>query len=123
VAYEKPCCGISCVHLPSLLDLFRGLTDTRKGQGKRHRLATLCTIIACAKLSGIPGGYRVIYLYARSLTKPQRRALHCWINPRSLPWQPRLKPCFRRAFPPQVVTLEDNRIRRQRRAIATRTAP
>jgi len=82
-AYEKPCCGISCVHLPSLLDLFRGLTDTRKGQGKRHRLATLYTIIACAKLSGIPGGHRAIYLYARSLTKPQRRALHCWVNPRT----------------------------------------
>ena len=36
-AYEKPCCGISCAHLPSLFDLFRGLTDSRKGQGKRHR--------------------------------------------------------------------------------------
>ena len=31
-AYEKPCCGISCAHLPSLFDLFRGLTDSRKGQ-------------------------------------------------------------------------------------------
>ena len=82
-AYEKPCCGISCEHLPGLFERFRGLTDTRKGQGKRHRLATLYSIIACAKLSGIPGGYRAIYLYARSLTKPQRRALHCWINPRT----------------------------------------
>ena len=82
-AYEKPCCGISCEDLPSLFDRFRGLTDTRKGQGKRHRLATLYSIIACAKLSGIPGGYRALYLYARSLTKPQRRALHCWINPRT----------------------------------------
>ena len=74
-AHEKPCCGISCENLPTLLDQFRGLTDTRKGQGKRHRLATLYSIIACAKLSGIPGGYRAIYLYARNLTKPQRRAL------------------------------------------------
>lgn len=83
-AYEKPCCGISCAHLPSLFDLFRGgLPDSRKGQGKRHRLATIYTIIVCAKLSGIPGGYRAIYLYARSLSKPQRRALHCWINPRT----------------------------------------
>jgi hypothetical protein len=82
-AYEKPCCGISCAQLPSLFDRLRGLTDSRKGQGKRHRLATLYTIIVCAKLSGIPGGYRAIYLYARSLSKPQRRALHCWINPRT----------------------------------------
>jgi hypothetical protein len=39
----------------------------------------------------------------------------------SLPWRPPLKPCCRRAFPPQVVTLEDNRGRQERRAIATRT--
>ena len=60
-AYEKEppvSCGISCAHLPSLFDRFRGLTDSRKGQGKRHRLATIYAIIACAKLSGIPGGYR-----------------------------------------------------------------
>jgi hypothetical protein len=81
--YEKPCCGISCEHLPSLLDRFRGLTDTRKGQGKRHRLATIYAIIACAKLSGVSGGYRALYLYARKLTKPQRRALCCWINRRT----------------------------------------
>ena len=82
-AYERPCCGISCEDLPSLYDRFRGLNDTRKGQGKRHRLATIYAIIACAKLSAVAGGYRAIYLYARSLTKPQRRALHCWINPRT----------------------------------------
>ena len=49
--------GFPCTHLPSLFDLFRGLTDTRKGQGKQHRLATI-SLIACAKLSGLPGGYR-----------------------------------------------------------------
>jgi hypothetical protein len=80
------------------LDLFRGLTDTRKGQGKRHRLATLYTIIACAKLSGIPGGHRAIYLYARSLTKPQRRALHCWVNPRTGEYEVPSETCFFRAL-------------------------
>src|ERR1035441_11046679 len=39
----------------------------------------------------------------------------------SPPWRPPLKPCFRRTFPPQVVTLEVKRRRRERRAIATRT--
>jgi len=103
-AYEKPCCGISCAHLPSLFDLFReGLTDTRKGQGKRHRLATLCTIIACAKLSGIPGGYRAIYLYARSLSKPQRRALHCWINPRTGEYEVPSEASFFRAL--KIITV------------------
>ena len=103
-AYEKPCCGISCEHLPSLFDRFRGLTDTRQGQGKRHRLATIYSIIACAKLSGIPGGYRAIYLYARSLTKPQRRALHCWINPRTGEYEVPSETSFFRAL--RIVTVE-----------------
>lgn len=64
---ERPVpCGISCEHLPSLWDRFRGLIDRRKGQGKRHPLATLYAIIACAKLSGKPGGYRL------STTMPRR---------------------------------------------------
>jgi hypothetical protein len=103
-AYEKPCCGISCEHLPSLFDRFRGLTDTRKGQGKRHRLATIYSIIACAKLSGLPGGYRAIYLYARSLSKPQRRALHCWINPHTGEYEVPSETSFFRAL--KIVTVE-----------------
>jgi hypothetical protein len=102
--YEKPCCGISCAQLPSLFDLFKVLTDSRKGQGKRHRLATIYTIIACAKLSGIPGGYRAIYLYARSLTKPQRRALHCWIHPRTGEYEVPSETSFFRAL--KIVTVE-----------------
>jgi hypothetical protein len=103
-AYEKPCCGISCQRLPSLFEVFRGLIDTRKGQGKRHRLATLYSIIACAKFSGITGGYRAIYLYARSLSKPQRRALHCWINPRSGEYEVPSETSFFRAL--KIVTVE-----------------
>jgi hypothetical protein len=102
-AYEKPRCGISCEHLPSLLDLLRGLPDTRKGQGKRRRLATIHAIIACAKLSGVTGGYRAIYLYARSLTKPQRRALHCWINPRTGEYEVPSETSFFRAL--KIVTV------------------
>ena len=50
----------------SLFDRFsRALIDRRKGQGKRHGLATIYAIIACAKLSGRPGGYRAIYTYAK----------------------------------------------------------
>jgi hypothetical protein len=104
-AYEKEppvSCGVSCEHLPSLFDRFRDLTDTRKGQGKRHRLATIYTIIACAKLSGKPGGYRALYLYARSLTKPQRRALHCWINPRTGEYEVPSETSFFRAL--RIVT-------------------
>jgi len=76
-------CAVSTAHLPSLLERFSGLSDTRGGQGKRHPLRTIFAIIACAKLSGKPGGHRALYTYAKSLTKPQRRALHCWTDPRT----------------------------------------
>lgn len=96
--------GISCAHLPSLFERFSGLTDSRKGQGKRHRLATIYAIIACAKLSGRPGGYRAIYLYAKGLTKPQRRALHCWLNPRTGEYEVPSETSFFRAL--RLVTVE-----------------
>lgn len=103
LGYEKPCCGISCEHLPSLLDRCRGLTDTRKGQGKRHRLSTIYAIIACAKLSGVVGGYRAIFLYARKLTKPQRRALRCWRNPHTGEYEVPSETSFFRAL--RIVTV------------------
>ena len=91
-------CGISTAHLPSLLERFKGLIDSRKGQGKRHRLHTIFAIIACAKLSGKPGGHRAIYSYARTLTKPQRRALHCWINPHTKEYEVPSESSFYRAL-------------------------
>ena len=95
-------CGISTEHLPSLFDRFRGLVDRRKGQGKRHRLATIYSIIACAKLSGRPGGYHALSSYANTLTKPQRRALKCWINPRSGEYEVPSETSFFRAL--RIVT-------------------
>ena len=99
--YEKSLplqCGLSTAHLPSLLERFNDLIDARKGQGKRHRLRTIFTIIACAKLSGVAGGHRAIHLYARTMTKPQRRALHCWLNPRSKEYEVPSESCFYRAL-------------------------
>ena len=103
--YEKPLpvqCGISTAHLPSLLEGFDGLSDSRKGQGKRHRLRTIFAIIACAKLSGKSGGHRALYNYAQTLTKPQRRALHCWINPRTGEYEVPSESSFYRAL--KIVT-------------------
>ena len=113
--YEKELpvqCGISTEHLPSLWERFQiGLTDSRKGQGKRHRLATIFALIACAKLSGKPGGYRAIHNYAQSLTKPQRRALRCWINPRTGEYEVPSESSFFRALkkvtPEQVQAVLD----------------
>lgn len=91
-------CGISAEHLPSLRERFKGLSDSRKGQGKRHRLSTIFAIIACAKLAGKPGGHRALYLYAQSLTKPQRRALNCWRDPHTGEYEVPSESSFYRAL-------------------------
>lgn len=99
--YEKSLpvpCGISAAHLPSLLERFDGLIDPRKGQGKRHRLRTIFALIACAKLSGKAGGHRALYSYARSLTKPQRRALNCWRDPHTGEYEVPSESSFYRAL-------------------------
>ena len=97
-------CGISSEHLPSLMERFAAVSDTRKGQGKRHRLATIFAIIACAKFSGKPGGYRGLHTFAKSLTKPQRRALRCWINPHTGDYEVPSESMFFRAL--RMVTAE-----------------
>ena len=95
-------CGIATAHLPSLMERFGDLIDSRKGQGKRHRLRTIFAIIACAKLSGKPGGHRALYRYAKTLTKPQRRALHCWKNPHTAEYEVPSESSFYRAL--KIVT-------------------
>ena len=100
-AHEKELpaqCGISTAHLPSLMECFGELSDGRKGQGKRHRLRTIFAIIACAKLSGKAGGHRSLFTYARSLTKPQRRALRCWMNPHTQEYEVPSESSFYRAL-------------------------
>lgn len=43
--------------LGSLRERFAHVTEFRKGQGKRHRIATVLAIAACAKMAGVIGGY------------------------------------------------------------------
>ena len=84
--YEKPIqkrCEFSPEPLASLRERFAQVTEFRKGQGKRHRIPTVLAIAACAKMAGVIGGYSGIASYARNLTRPQRRALHCWHNERT----------------------------------------
>jgi hypothetical protein len=59
-----------------LRERFAQVAEFRKGQGKRHRIATVLSIAACAKMSGVIGGYSGIASYAKNLTRPQQRALH-----------------------------------------------
>lgn len=74
------------------------VTEFRKGQGKRHRLPTVLAISACAKMAGVMGGYGGIASYAKNLTRPQRRALHCWLNEKSGEYEVPSEACFLRVL-------------------------
>lgn len=100
-AYEKPLrrrCEFAPSQLGSLRERFAQLTEFRKGQGKRHRMATVLSIAACAKLAGVIGGYSGIASYAKNLTRPQRRALHCWFNEQSREYEVPSESCFLRVL-------------------------
>jgi hypothetical protein len=99
--YEKPLqkrCEFSPNPLASLRERFAAVAEFRKGQGKRHRIPTVLAIAACAKMAGVIGGYAGIASYARNLTRPQRRALHCWFNPRSEQYEVPSESCFLRVL-------------------------
>lgn len=99
--YEKqlaPRCPLPVPTLSSLYERFAQLSEFRKGQGKRHRLATVLAIAACAKLSGVMGGYHRIANYAQNLTRPQRRALRCWYNDKTREYEVPSESCFLRVL-------------------------
>jgi hypothetical protein len=100
--YEKPQrvrCEHSLEQLGSLRDRWTaGVKEFRKGQGKRHRIPTVLSIAACAKMAGVIGGYAGMASYAKNLTKPQRRALHCWQNPQTGEYEVPSESCFLRVL-------------------------
>jgi hypothetical protein len=82
--YEKktpPTCVVATDAMRSLHERFDQISDWRESMGKRHRISTVLAIIALACLSGAGQGYRSVGRFAKRLTKLQRRALRCWINP------------------------------------------
>lgn len=82
--YEKktpPACVVATEGMRSLFERFDQIADWREPLGKRHRLSTVMAIIALACLSGVGQGHRSIRRFAKRLTKLQRRAIRCWINP------------------------------------------
>jgi hypothetical protein len=100
--YEKAP-PVRCPHGPQQLASLRErfadqVNEFRKGQGKRHRLATVLSIAACAKMAGVMGGYGGISSYARNLTRPQRRALHCWFNEKTGEYEVPSESCFLRVL-------------------------
>jgi hypothetical protein len=100
-AYEKPLrarCHLVPGQLDSLREGFAQVSEFRKGQGKRHRIPTVLAISACAKMAGVMGGYSGIASYAKNLTRPQRRALHCWFNQKTKEYEVPSESCFLRVL-------------------------
>lgn len=99
--YEQPP-SCRCEHSPdqlaSLRERFAGVSEFRKGQGKRHKISTVLSIAACAKMSGVIGGYSGIAAYAQNLTRPQRRALHCWFNEKTGEYEAPSESCILRVL-------------------------
>lgn len=99
--YEKPLpcrCEEGPDQLASLRERLAQVSEFRKGQGKRHRLPTVLSIAACAKMSGVMGGYSGIASYAKNLTRPQRRALRCWHNEKTGEYDVPSESCFVRVL-------------------------
>jgi len=99
--YERPLrarCDLAPPQLASLRERFAEVTEFRKGQGKRHRVATILAISACAKMAGVMGGYGGVATYAKNLTRPQRRALHCWFNQKTKEYEVPSESCFLRVL-------------------------
>ncbi len=68
--------------LRSLRDLFAELPDCRRGQGRKHRLATVLSLVALARLSG-RSGPAAAERYAEALSQDELAALGAWRNPRT----------------------------------------
>jgi hypothetical protein len=99
--YEKPLrprCELELGQVGSLRERFAVVREFRKGQGKRHKVATVLAISACAKLAGVIGGYKGIANYAQNLTRPQRRALHCWFNEKTQEYEVPSESCILRVL-------------------------
>jgi hypothetical protein len=82
--YEKktpPPCPVATEQMPNLYERLEQVEDWRQPIGKRHRLATVMSIVALACLAGVGQGYRAVSRFAHRLNKHQRRALKCWIHP------------------------------------------
>jgi DDE_Tnp_1-associated len=100
-AYEKALparCELPLGQLASLRERLAQVSEFRQGQGKRHRMATVLSIAAGAKMAGVIGGYSGVASYARNLTRPQRRALHCWFNPKTNEYEVPSESCFLRVL-------------------------
>jgi len=71
--------------LRSLRDLFGEVPDHRRGQGRKHRLATVLAVCALARLAG-QCGPAATERFARNLDQEELRALGAWRDPAAGRW-------------------------------------
>ena len=71
--------------LRSLRHLFREAPDARRGQGRKHRLETVLSICALARLAGVRGP-AATERFARNLDQQELRALGAWRDPAAGRW-------------------------------------
>ena len=71
--------------LRSLRDLFAEVPDPRRGQGRKHRLATVLAVCALARLAG-QHGPAATERFARNLGQEELRALGAWRDPAAGRW-------------------------------------
>ena len=71
--------------LRSLRELFAAMPDCRRGQGRKHRLETVLTICALARLSGLCGPVAT-ERFAKRLDQEELRALGAWRDPVAGRW-------------------------------------
>jgi hypothetical protein len=74
--FGDPKIMLNADQMKSLPSFFKGIPDSRRGQGKRHRLSTVLAIAAGAVLCGMRG-YKAISDWADSLGQKARERFNC----------------------------------------------
>ncbi len=84
--YEPPAyrqgATLNVAKLESLFKTFKQLSDSRSKKGRRYSLASVLALVVCAKLAKC-NDLAEVAEFAKALTKPQRKALRMWKNPKS----------------------------------------
>jgi len=73
---------LKVTELESLFKTFKQLNDSRAKKGRRYSLASVLALVVCAKLAKC-NDLAEVAEFAKALTKPQRRALRMWKNPKT----------------------------------------
>ena len=71
--------------LRSLRELFAEMPDCRRGQGMKHKLATVLSVCALARLAGVSGP-SATERFAKHLSQEELRALGAWHDPEAGRW-------------------------------------